>query len=58
MATREGNGQPLSPVPVTVIITVDRTGRIDVIARGPIKGKGGLLALLDGARRIAEQMKD
>jgi hypothetical protein len=51
-------GEGLSPLPVTVIITADRTGRIDVIARGPLKGKAGLLTLIDAAREIAEQMND
>jgi hypothetical protein len=54
----ERNGEPLSAVPITVIIRTDHTGRIDLAVRGPIKGKAGLLVLLDAARRIAEQMAD
>jgi len=54
-----GNGsEPLSRVPITVIIHTDYTGRIDMQVRGPIKGKAGLLVLLDAARKIAEQMED
>jgi hypothetical protein len=57
-AARDRDGEPLSTVPITVIIDTDYTGRIDIAVRGPIKGKAGLLALLDAARRIAEQMED
>jgi hypothetical protein len=52
------DGEELSRVPVRVRITADYTGRIDVSVTGPVKGKGGLLALLDAATRIAEQMPD
>jgi len=54
-----GNGsEPLSRVPVRVMITADYTGRIDISVAGPIKGKAGLLSLIDGVRRIVEQMSD
>jgi hypothetical protein len=56
--TGNGHHEPLSRVPVMVIITADHTGRVDVMARGPIKGKAGLLLLLDQARKMAEQMDD
>lgn len=51
-----GRGKPerLSRVPVVVTIRADYTGRIDITATGPLKGRAGLLSLLDAARKIAE----
>jgi len=53
-----GNGKPLAKAPIVVIIRTDWTGRIVVSVQGPIKGRAGLLALLDAARQIAEQMDE
>jgi hypothetical protein len=41
---------------VRVTITVEEPGRISVEIEGPLNGKAGLLALLDAAREVAEQM--
>ena len=43
---------------VRVTITADATGRIDLQATGPYKGKAGLLALLDAGKDLVAQMKD
>jgi hypothetical protein len=53
-----GNGEQLSRLPVTILIRTDRTGRIDVIVSGPIKGKAGTLTLLDAAKKIVQQRRD
>jgi hypothetical protein len=55
---RGEGGTPLSHVPVTVLISADYTGRIDVTVAGPIKGKAGLLYLLDGVKRIVDEWPD
>jgi hypothetical protein len=57
-AGSNGGRDELSPVPILVMIATDRTGRIDIAVRGPVKGKDGLLALLDGARKIVEQWRE
>jgi len=41
---------------VKVIIVADDSGHVSVEAEGPLRGKAGLLALLDAARELAEQM--
>ena len=56
---RRGTPKPgLAREPVRVIIRTDSTGQITVAVYGPIKGKAGLLALLDAAKRIAQNMTE
>jgi hypothetical protein len=45
-------------VRVKVIIVLDSSGAMTIDIEGPIKGKEGLLALLDSARTMAEQMRE
>lgn len=42
---------------VKVIIVADDSGHISLETEGPIRGREGLLALLDAARVLASQMK-
>lgn len=39
-----------------MIIVADDSGHISVETEGPLRGKEGLLALLEAAREIASQM--
>jgi hypothetical protein len=40
---------------ITVLITTTENGRISVDVRGPVKGKEGMLDILDAARELVEQ---
>ncbi len=42
---------------VTVVIVVDEHGHMTIDAAGPLRGRDGMLTLLDEARKLAEQMK-
>jgi hypothetical protein len=44
------------PGRVVVTIVVDSAGTMSLMVRGPLKGKEGLLLLLDHARVMAEKM--
>lgn len=44
------------PGRVIVTIVVDAAGTMTIAISGPLKGKAGLLLLLDHARTAAEQM--
>lgn len=46
------------PGRVTVTIVVDAAGTMSLMVRGPLKGKEGLLLLLDHARVMADKMDD
>lgn len=41
---------------IVVTIVVDRAGHMSLETEGPVKGKTGLLALLDAAKELAGQM--
>ena len=43
---------------VKLIVVADDQGHISLEVAGPVRGKAGVLALLDEARKLAEQMKD
>ena len=43
---------------VKVIIIADDHGHISLEVEGPVRGKAGLLALLDEARKLAGQMRE
>jgi hypothetical protein len=51
------SGIPHSSERVKLIIIVDDHGHISLEAEGPVRGREGILTLLDEARKLAEQMK-